>query len=97
LIAKEPIRIGCVAISQGALFDGIEWFKDGKPLSTEKDPRINITNVPVDKTYTNVILTIVNTTSNDSGLYTCDANFLRHLKVHNDTIAVVVTGKKQSL
>lgn len=81
-------------MSQGAMFDGgIEWYRGKNPISPRTDARVNVTNVKFDDTYTNVIITIINTTSNDSGLYTCDANFLRPRTIYNDTIMVTVKGK----
>jgi pimeloyl-CoA synthetase len=82
--AAEPIEIICVA-----RHGNIQWLKDGKMLSTKSDPRVNVTKIPSDQKYTKIVLTLVNTTVNDSGLYTCDAI---SLKV-NDTITVIVKGK----
>ena len=56
-------------VCKGAM---LGWYKDGRPLSSASDPRVNITfTTEDDRTSTDLV--VERLLANDSGIYTCEA------------------------
>ncbi|XP_032242159.2 fibroblast growth factor receptor 4 [Nematostella vectensis] len=90
---NKPLVIRCVALTQVAVLGGIRWLRDKVLMDPVTDPRITInrTSLP-DTKNTEIKFTMVNTTVNDSGVYSCDALALRPQlnRIVNDSIKVEV-------
>ena len=89
-----PIEIECDVIKQftSPLFGGVQWYKDGKTISSAIDQRVTIKmrNMNSDVHYAIFDFTLVNTTVNDTGVYSCA---LSAPLSESDSIKVIIKGK----
>ena len=65
----QTLRVTCFMACKGTM---LGWYKDGQPLSSASDPRVNITFASkIDRTSTELM--VERLLANDSGIYTCEA------------------------
>ena len=65
----RTLKVTCEMVCKGTM---LGWYKDGRPLSSATDPRVNITFAAEnDRTSTDLVMERL--LANDSGVYTCEA------------------------
>lgn len=65
----QTLKVTCVMVCKGTM---LGWYKDGRPLSSVTDPRVNITRATEnERTWTDLV--VERLVANDSGIYTCEA------------------------
>ena len=65
----QTLRVTCFMVCKGIM---LGWYKDGRPLSSARDPRVNIT-FARENDRTSTVLVVERLLANDSGIYTCEA------------------------
>lgn len=65
----QTLNVKCFMVCKGIM---LGWYKDGRPLPSASDPRVNITFAKEsDRTSTDLV--VERLLANDSGIYTCEA------------------------
>ena len=65
----QTLNVTCLMVCKGIM---LGWYKDGQPLSSARDPRVNIT-FARENDRTSTVLVVERLLANDSGIYTCEA------------------------
>ena len=65
----QTLRVTCFMVCKGTM---LGWYKDGRPLSSASNPRVNIT-ITRENDRTSTDLVVERLLTNDSGIYTCEA------------------------
>ncbi|GAB1605941.1 zwei Ig domain protein zig-8-like isoform X1 [Argonauta hians] len=72
---EDPVKLICNITRKTEPPDDIKWFKQGKPLSTDVNKKVYITNYRPRVTKTLIsVFTVLKSNYSDTGLYICEEN-----------------------